>query len=268
MIEACKRRQEHHYDSHESVDTPPQEVGSVWQDLKDRHFLVYIFNIKTGTALNGVRILPYVVLSSSVITDENKHNYRMVYKNTNDNIVTAVKFSLFPVEGGKTSFVLMLLEKAPSKITTIMLNTVEIVTRLDPIDLTHCYVHFIESQDFWKKAVHLELIASESNNGILTTKPSHLWSTVTNLTGVPLICDDRVVGMRINEKEHDRRYTFYDIRPKDYWLLSKIHPNGFYDYNYEQVTTPLARAPSLFDFNRTKIISVLLITYLCSYIRQ
>ncbi|KAK9711622.1 hypothetical protein QE152_g25372 [Popillia japonica] len=247
---------------------PEPQLGNGWQELYYRHFIVYIYDKKTGVAFNGVRILPYVVLSSPVITEKNKHNYKIVYKNDQHLIRTDIKLLVFPVEGGKNKFVVIFLQEPPSEITPILHNTVEIVTRLEPIDLYRCDVHFAESEHLWKKQIEVKLVASESTAEVWSTKRSHFASTMSNLSGIPLICQGRVVGMRINEKEAKNRYTFFDIRRYDHWLLSKIHPHGFYDYSLIPTLMEMSRASSLFNFNRTKIISGFLITYLCNYITQ
>ncbi|KAK9685881.1 hypothetical protein QE152_g37603 [Popillia japonica] len=248
----------------------PPQLGNGWQELRHRHFIVYIYDEITDVAFNGVRILPYVVLSSPVITEENKYNYKVTYRNyyDEDTITTYIKLSVSPVEGGKNKFVVIFLQEPPSEITPIPHNTVEIVTRLEPIDLTDCIVFFVEAKNLRLKVIWVDLIASESTAEVWSTEPSDYEITSTDLVGIPLICNERVVGMRINENEAKNRYTFLDIRHHDYWLLSKIHPNGFYDYSLVPILMPLSRASSLFDFNRTKIISGFLITYLCNYIAQ
>lgn len=265
-----------------STDGESGKLDSI--PIEKRNFLACLFEKNDDykqSPITAVRILPHVMLTGAKVRDSNRHRYCLCYIGDNppypgsEQVDSACSHfggvslkKVINVGGAHKNYAILVQTPSLEVINTYM-DFVELPIRLDPSIggfTDDCLMCYVSSEK--KKVCHKQQIMQVLKDGIVITCPAEAdYSFVETRSGAAVICNQRLRGLVLNEESgHIGLYKFGDMRPDDYWVLTKVHPHGSYDYNaIWKPTNKESHASASHRFSNVVISGIVIILCLLSY---
>ncbi|GJQ87392.1 hypothetical protein Trydic_g14538 [Trypoxylus dichotomus] len=229
-----------------------------------RNFLAYVTREDTKQWGTGVRVLPYVVVTSNFINDTDLTAFvRMKYINDEGSLVMLkpLTISITGPDDKRHGFV-AIIGVRHEPLPQTRLNTIPIASRTMTLADTSCYV-FATTEKLEKLQYSVDLITNEENcsRRTICVRPNFV-KACFNPIGSVLVCNGRLAGVRKDTEEclyQYGYYRFFNVRYSDYWITWRTEGRYYSDYDIVgEGTIKQSMAPSLVMFDTTLTISVFL----------
>ncbi|KAK9703933.1 hypothetical protein QE152_g29005 [Popillia japonica] len=188
----------------ESTTTP--------QPLTVRHSLVYCMNLRSKQNGTGVRILPYVVLTSTFMLEDEVEDVQVRYMN-DEGQLDYLNVSDIESNDGDSKLVVIVC-KRPTNWKTVHLNTFPIATKTNSLARATCYVIAVNYTLNYVANDEVILVTdAEECRQFPTTCVKPKRDKCCNIDGSSLMCNARVAGILWLEQNQEK---------KDYFIFSNV----------------------------------------------